>query len=261
MTFQYLRYEIADFIARVNIDRPPVNALNAELVSELKHAAEAIEEDVSAGKVRVVVLASEGKYFCAGADLKERMGLREEDVAPTVRNIGAAVNQIAQISVPTIAVLQGSAFGGGFEVALAADIRIVADTAQVGLRETALAIIPGAGATQRLTRLAGPSNAVLWITSARLFSAEEARSQGVVNYVVRAEELMPTAYKLATEIAGNGPLAVRQAKKAIIAGLDEDLKDGLQLEFECYQKIIPTADRIEGLVAFKEKRVPQYDGK
>lgn len=261
MTFQYLQYDIVDFVASLTIDRPPVNALNSELVGELRHAATAIEEDVSTSKVRSVVITSNGKYFCAGADLKERMGMREEDVAPTVKNIGAAMSKIAEITVPTIAALQGSAFGGGFEVALAADIRIVVESAQLGLRETALAIIPGAGATQRLTQLAGRSNAILWITSARLFTAEEALAQGVVNYVVRTEDLLPKAFALAGDIARNGPLAVRQAKRAIVGGLDKNIAEGLALEFECYKNIIPTADRLEGLTAFREKRVPKYDGK
>jgi enoyl-CoA hydratase/carnithine racemase len=261
MAFEFLSYyHIEDFVAVLRINRPPVNALNRALVSEIGEAAETIEEDVIANKVRAVILTAEGKYFCAGADLKERLNMPEKDVAPTVQNIGRSVNKLAQISVPTIAALQGSAMGGGFEVALAADIRIMVDTAQVGLRETALAIIPGAGGTQRLTRLIGPSNAILWITSARLFSAQEALQQGAVNYVVESARLMPKALEMASEIAANGPLAVRQAKRAILAGMDQSLEDGLRTEFECYQRIIPTRDRLEGLQAFKEKRSPRYEG-
>lgn len=261
MSFEHLKYEIEDFLATLTIDRPPVNALNRELVGEIGQAAEQIESDVESGKVRAVILTAVGKYFSAGADLKERMGMPEEEVAPTVKNIGASVNKLAQISVPTIAAMQGSAFGGGFEVALAADMRVAVESAQMGLRETALAIIPGAGGTQRLTRLIGPSNATLWITSARLFSAEEALQQGAVNYVVTDSALMSTAKELATDIAKNGPAAVRQAKRAIYRGIGMELEKGLELEFECYKKIIPTQDRIEGLEAFKDKRQPNYKGK
>jgi len=261
MAFEHLKYETADFVATLTIDRPPVNALNRELVAEIGEAAEEIENDVAAGNIRAVIITAVGKYFSAGADLKERMGMAEEEVAPTVKNIGISVNKLAQISVPTIAAMQGSAFGGGFEVALAADMRVAVESAQMGLRETALAIIPGAGGTQRLTRLIGPSNATLWITSARLFSAEEALQQGAVNYVVSDSELMSTAREIAADIAKNGPAAVRQAKRAIYVGLGMELEKGLELESECYKKIIPTQDRVEGLEAFKEKRQPNYRGK
>ncbi len=261
MDFQFIDYKIKDYIAWLNINRPPVNALNRDLVNEIAQVAELVEKDVNQNKVRVAVITASGKYFCAGADLKERIGMPEEEVAPTVRNIGVAFNKIAAISVPTVAAMQGSAFGGGFELALAADIRILVETAQVGLRETALAIIPGAGGTQRLTRLIGPSRAVWWITSARLFSAQEALEHGAVNLVVKEDELTTKVSEIATEIAKNGPLAVRQAKRAIYQGLDKSLAEGLQIEFECYKKIIPTEDRLEGLAAFREKRQPQYKGK
>ncbi|MFQ5637036.1 MAG: enoyl-CoA hydratase-related protein [bacterium] len=260
-TFEFLSYEIENHIAVLTISRPPVNALNRGLVSEIGRAAERIEQDGNDNKIHAAVFTAEGKYFCAGADLKERMDMPEAEVGPTVRNIGESMNKIAQISVPTIAALQGSAMGGGFEVALAADIRVIVDSAEVGLRETALAILPAAGGTQRLTRLVGPSNAILWITTARLFSAQEALRQGAVNQVVESSQLMPTALAIAREIAQNGPLAVRQAKRAILSGLDVGIQKGLQTEFECYQNIIPTRDRREGLQAFKEKRPPRYEGK
>ncbi len=259
--YQHLSYQITDFVSLVTIDRPPVNALNRELVAELGQVAENIETDVAAGKVRVAVFTGKGKVFCAGADLKERLNMPENEVATAVRGIGAAMHKLAAITVPTIAALQGSAFGGGFELALATDIRLLAQNIQVGLRETALAIMPGAGGTQRLTRLIGPGNAVLWITSARLFSAEEAVRQGAASFVTPAEDLLPTALEIASEIAANGPVAVRQAKKAILAGLNKPLSEGLELEFECYQKTIPTADRLEGLASFKEKRLPRYKGR
>ncbi|MFQ5752572.1 MAG: enoyl-CoA hydratase-related protein [bacterium] len=261
MNFQYLTFEIENSVGVLIINRPPVNALNRELVSELRLAAERIENDVDSNKLRAAIITAEGKYFCAGADLKERMDMPEDEVAGAVQNIGNAVNKIAEISVPTIAALQGSAMGGGFEVALAADIRVMVESAQVGLRETALAIIPGAGGTQRLTRLVGPSHAILWITTARLFTAKEALEQGAVNFVVSNSNLMSKAREIAAEIAQNGPAAVRQAKKAIQLGFGRSLNEGLEIERQCYQNVISTQDRIEGLQAFKHKRKPHYHGK
>lgn len=261
MNLKFIEYHTEDFTAVLTINRPPVNALNRELVSELGQVAEMIQSDAEQGEVRAAIITAKGKYFCTGADLKERLDMPEEQVGPTVRNIGAAVNKIAKISVPTIAAIQGNAIGGGFEVALAADMRILVESAKVGLRETALAIIPGVGGTQRLTRLVGPSNAILWITTARLFSAQEALVQGAVNFVVTESELMPKAWEIASEIAKNGPLAVQQAKRAILRGLGKELEEGLEIEWECYQNIIPTQDRREGLEAFRNKREPKYIGK
>jgi enoyl-CoA hydratase/carnithine racemase len=254
-------YKVDGYTAIVSIDRPPVNALNRQLVSEIGQAAERVEEDVREGRVRAAIITAQGKYFCAGADLKERMGMPEAEVAPTVRKISESMNKIAQISVPTIAAMQGSAMGGGFEVALAADIRIIVESAQVGLRETALAIIPGAGGTQRLTRLIGPSKALYWIATAGLFSAHEAAQQGAVNYVVAEADLMAKANQIAAEIAKNGPLAVQQTKRAIAGGVGLTDPEALDFEHECYRNIISTEDRIEGLQAFKEKRSPNYRAK
>ncbi len=259
--YKYLKLEVADHIATVTLDRPPVNALNRELVAEISLVSDAVEAAVAAGEARVAIITAAGKLFCAGADLKERMGMLEAEVEPTVRNLRACVNKFATLSIPTIAALQGSAFGGGFELALAADMRVLAAGIQVGLRETALAIIPGAGGTQRLSRLIGPANAMLWITTAGLFSAEEAVRQGAANMVVPAPELMGKTLDLARAIAANGPLAVRQAKRAVLAAFDKPLAEGLDFEFECYKQIIPTRDRVEGLVSFREKRPPKYGGK
>lgn len=258
---QFITYNVADHVALVTINRPPVNALNRDLVTEIGQAAATVEEDVKSGLVRAAIITAEGKYFCAGADLKERMGMPEQEVSPTVKNISAAVDKIAQISVPTIAALQGSAMGGGFEVALAADLRVVVESAQVGLRETALAIIPGAGGTQRLTRLMGPAKALYWIAGAGLFSAAEALEQGAVDFVVPESELLNKAQAIAAQIAKNGPLAVQQAKKAIYRGMTMPMTEAMEFEHDCYKEIIATEDRLEGLEAFKEKRAPEYRGK
>lgn len=258
MNLEFLKYEIVEFTGIVTIDSPPVNALSKQVVAEIAEVVAAINKDIESAKVRAVVLTAHGKYFCAGADLKERMDLSEKEVAPTVENLSKTFTRFAKIPVPTIAALQGSAFGGGLELALAADIRILVENAQVGLRETALAVIPGAGGTQRLSRLIGPAKALLWIASARLFEAQEALVQGAVDFIVPQKELMATALSVASDIAKNGPVAVREAKKAILEGLEKSLDDGLKLEHKYYKNIISTQDRIEGLNAFVEKRKPLY---
>ena len=168
---------------------------------------------------------------------------------------------IAGITVPVIAAIRGSAVGGGLELALAADIRILARSARMGLRETALGIIPGAGGTQRLPRLIGRSAAMLWITTARLFAADECLHYGVANQVVDDDDLLARAKELAEEIAANGPIAVRAAKRAITDGLEVPLAQGLQIEDECYAETIDTEDRLEALQAFLEKRPPRFRGK
>jgi enoyl-CoA hydratase/carnithine racemase len=266
ITVQVLKAEFCTLDIRRNtavlkLNRPPVNALNSVLVEELISASDSIRDAIDRHDVRVVVIAADGKTFCAGADLKERFNMSEEQVLAGVKAIRQMTACYADIPVPTICAIQGSAIGGGFELALATDIRIAAETAKVGLRETALAIIPGAGGTQRLTRLIGPGNALYWIATAKLFPAEEALRFGALTLVVPSSQLDSTTREVADVVSSNGPLAVRQAKKAIHDGLDRSLTDALALELACYQKTISTRDRLEGLAAFKEKRPPRYQGK
>lgn len=258
---QFVHYDIDNFIATVMLKRPPVNALNRALVADLTRAADMLVRDIDARKVRVAVIMSEGKHFCAGADLKERREMSEDEVEQAVRNLRNMVNAFGQIPVPTIAAVQGSAIGGGCELALAADLRVLADTAQMGLRETALAIIPGAGGTQRLPRLIGYTNALYWIATARVFNADEASQFGLALRVVPESDLQITVRQIAAHIAANGPIAVRQAKRAMQLGLNTDLQTGLEIEWECYRATIRTEDRLEGLQAFAEKRSPDYRGK
>jgi enoyl-CoA hydratase/carnithine racemase len=146
------------------------------------------------------------------------------------------------------------------ELTLAADIRVLADTAKMGLRETALAIIPGAGGTQRLMRLIGYARALEWIATARMFEANECLAHGVANRVVPETELADAALYYAKLIAANGPIAVQASKEAMRRGMDEPLSRALEIEFECYRRVIPTKDRREALVAFAQKRQPIFKG-
>lgn len=254
-----VQVERRDGIVILTLNRPDAaNAMSVDLLQDMHDALTDLQFDPA---VRVVILTGSGrKAFCAGADLKERKGMDERQVRETVHLIRTVVNQTAALPMPVIAAVNGAAFGGGTELALAADIRIAAESARMGLTETSLAIIPGAGGTQRLSRLIGVAKAKELIYTARRIEAQTALELGLVNQVVADEDLLTAALQMAGQIAKNGPLAVRQAKFAIDEGLSVDLKTGLAIEQKAYELVIPTEDRLEGLAAFAEKRPPVYKG-
>lgn len=246
-----------DGVRTLSLDRPPVNALGKELVAQLTDALERLAADDEA---RVLVLRSAGKHFCAGADLKERKTMTVEDVRAFVPRLAGVCNGLAGLPFPTIAAVGGAAAGGGCELALACDLRILAEDAKIGLREVALAIIPGAGGTQRLPRLIGPARAKRWILAAEMHTAAQAQADGVADRVVPASRLDGEARELAGQIAANGPVALRLAKRAIDEGADLPLDRALDLEWDCYQGVLGTDDRLEALKAFEEKRPPLFKG-
>lgn len=245
-------------IAVLTLARPPVNALGRRLVEDLAGALGALEADPD---LRALIVAAEGKAFCAGADLKERQSMNEEDVRRWVPFLGVTFTQLAALPVPSIAAIQGVAAGGGLELALACDFRIAERGVQVGLRETALAIIPGAGGTQRLTRLIGPARAKRWIFTARMHSADEALADGVIDGVTEPGGALAAARALAAEIGANGPLAVQAAKRAIDGGFGLPMEAALDVELRAYGSIVPTEDRREAIKAFAEKRTPVFNGR
>ena len=251
---------VQDGIATIRLNR--AEAANALSIALLEALAANLAELQHRSDVRVVIVTGEGdKAFCAGADLKERRGMDDVQVRQAVARIRGVVQAVADLPMPVIAAINGVAFGGGTELALAADLRICADTARLGLTETSLAIIPGAGGTQRLPRLVGIAKAKELILTARRIDAAEALRIGLVDEVVPFHELLDRAHALAGEIAKNGPVAVRQAKFAIDQGMNVDLATGLRIEQKAYEVIIPTEDRLEGLRAFAEKRAPKYEGR
>lgn len=257
--FRWVRIDGGDDGVRtLTMDRPPVNALGRELVAELTTAAARLAGDRDA---RCLVLRSGGKHFCAGADLKERREMTREQARVFVPRLGEACEGIASLPFPTIAAVGGAAAGGGCELALACDMRVLADDARVGLRETALAIIPGAGGTQRLPRLIGPARAKRWIFAAEMHDAHRALADGVADRVVPAAELDEAALELARLIAANGPVAVRLAKRSIEQGAHLAIDEALRVEWDCYQRTLETEDREEALNAFAEKRSPVFRGK
>ncbi|QSB12155.1 enoyl-CoA hydratase [Lysinibacillus fusiformis] len=258
---QLVRFELLEgSIGLITLSRPEAaNAMSVQLLHELSDTLDQINGDPA---VRVVLLTGAGeKAFCAGADLKERKGMSDRQVKQIVQLIGATVAKVETLAQPVIAVLNGVAFGGGLELALACDLRIAATNVKLGLTETSLGIIPGAGGTQRLPRLIGLGKAKELIYTARRLNAEDAKHYGIIEYVYEGHEVLEKAQQLALEMAKNAPLSLVQAKVAINQGVEVDLATGLKIESLAYSALIPTEDRLEGLLAFQEKRAPQYSGK
>lgn len=255
-----LLVEEQDGVLVLTLNRPALmNAFNFTLLNALKEQVEALRfnEDV-----RVVIITGAGqKAFCAGADLKERAEMSELQVKAFIFTIRNLFTAIEDLNKPVIAAINGVALGGGMELCLACDIRIAATSASMGLTETRLAIIPGAGGTQRLPRLIGRGKAKELIFTGRRIDAQEALQIGLVNKVCEKDVLLDECQKMAAMICGAGPIAIEQAKYAINKGLETDLHTGLGIESNAYWVTIPTEDRLEGLAAFREKRKPVYKGK
>lgn len=250
-------------IAVIGLNRPwSKNALNTHMVNQMSNIFKELYYD---NNIQVVIFRSLVKgIFCAGADLKERLSLPSSEVGQRVADIRNLANIIENVPVPVIAAVDGVALGGGFELALSCDFIVCASNSIFGLVETRLGIIPGAGGTQRLARAVGGPLAKELIYTARLFRAHQALQYGAVNKVSEQNEEGTIAYESALEIAReiipNGPVAVKMAKKAISHGQQVDINNGCAIEEFCYSQIIPTKDRLEGLLAFVEKRKPNYTG-
>ncbi len=244
----------------LTMNRPRVmNCLNFDLLYALRDQIEALQFRTD---IRCVIITGAGeKSFCAGADLKERATLTQDEVKKFIITIRNLLTSIQNLPIPVISAVNGIALGGGTEVALASDIRIASETASMGLTETRLAIIPGGGGTQRLPRIIGVAKAKELIFTGRRVDAKEALEIGLVNQVAAPENLMDACLDMAAMIAETGPIAVEMAKYAIDKGIETDLATGLAIESNAYRVTIPTQDRVEGLTAFREKRKPVYKGK
>jgi methylglutaconyl-CoA hydratase len=257
---EHLTIEDRGAVRVLTLNRPDrMNALSRKLVAEIGEAADAASADPG---VRAVVVTGAGdKAFCAGADLKERTEMSEEDVRAFLLVYTSAFGALDRCARPVIAAIQGVAFGGGLELALACDVRVSDPAAQMGLVEVRVGIMPGAGGTQRLTRLLGPGRAKELIVTGRRLDAATALAMGVINRVSAPGQALAEAVAWGQEIAEScAPIAVTQALAAIDGGLDLPLEEGLALERRCYEKLLPTADRREGVQAFAEKRKPVFRG-
>ncbi|MEI5906476.1 enoyl-CoA hydratase-related protein [Bacillus spongiae] len=247
-------------LAVVTLNRiEAMNAFNYETLRELGEVVESLRINPD---IRVVVFRGAGeKAFSVGADLKERKTLTELQVKRNVNKIGEVFSAVEGLPQPTIAAINGYAFGGGMELALSCDFRIAVEDTKMGLTETSLAIIPGAGGTQRLPRLIGESKAMELILTAKRLSSEEAYEYGLLTKIVSRSNFQSEVEEFAKQLMKNGPIAVRQAKFAIKNGMNVDLHTGLQIERKAYELTIPTEDRLEALLAFSEKRKPEFKGK
>ncbi len=233
------------------------NALSRLLISQLQDHLKTIAKDQEA---RVMVLRSTvDNIFCAGADLKERAGMAKEDVAEFVWGLRNSFNMIEDLPIPTIACVDGFALGGGLEMALACDLRYAGLKAKVGLVETKIAVIPGAGGTFRLPKVVGIQRAKEMVFTAKVIDAKIAKEYGIFCDVV--EDVYGKCVEVAGEIMKNGPIAVKMAKKSIDLGYAKERSTGMQVEALCYAGIVDTEDRVEALMAFKEKRSPVFKGK
>ncbi|MBF0202357.1 MAG: enoyl-CoA hydratase/isomerase family protein [Desulfamplus sp.] len=243
----------------LTLNRPKaMNSLNFEMLKVIGEEIGAVQYRKD---IRSVIITGAGeRAFCAGADLKERATLSEDDVKRFIFTIRNLMTSIENLNKPVIAAVNGVALGGGTELALASDIRVASETAVMGLTETRLAIIPGAGGTQRLPRIIGVARAKELIFTGRRVDAHESLSMGLVNRVCLPDQLMKTCLEMAGMINETGPIAVEMAKYAINHGIETDIATGLAIESNAYRVTIPTEDRIEGLTAFREKRKPVYKG-
>lgn len=245
-------------VAVVTLDRPAsLNALNFELVAELADTLERLDAD---GETRVVVVTGAGdRAFAAGADITELA----EQTPERLRSEGhfGAYDRIAAVGLPVIAAVRGYALGGGCELAMSCDLIVAGDDAKFGQPEIRIGVMPGAGGTQRLTRVVGRAVAMEMILTGRMMDAAEAKARGLVSQVVPAAQTMTAALELADTVAAMPPLAVRAAKRAVLAASELPLTAGLQAERQAFFDLFATDDQREGMHAFMEKRTATWTGR
>ena len=253
----FVRLETGDGIGTIRLERPPMNALNTQVQEELREAAHAAAGDPS---IRAVVVYGGEKVFAAGADITEFTTTTYAQMSVRAAELSGAFDAVAKIGKPVVAAVTGYALGGGCELALACDWRVVAADAKLGQPEIKLGLIPGAGGTQRLARLVGPARAKDLVFSGRMVDAEEALRIGLADRVVPAADVYATALELVRPYTNGPALALRAAKLAIDGGLGMDLASGLAWESQLFAGLFATDDRVEGTTAFVEKRKPKFTG-
>ena len=248
-------------IAHLELVNPPLNLVTRELIDELRGALATLAA-APADEVRVVVLSGRaGRAFCAGSHVGEFEAQRGPAGRARLQLEQLAWQELAALPMPTIAAIEGDALGGGLELALCCDLRVVSARARLGLPEVRLAVIPGSGGTQRLPRVVGIARAKELILTGRVVTAEEAERIGLVHRVVPTGEARTAAEEMAGEIAARGPLAVREAKALIDVAQDMTLEVGLAAELDASVRVFASDDMLEGAHAFFEKRDPRYRGR
>jgi len=246
---EFVTLEVDGGVGTIRLDRPPMNALNAQVQEELRAAA---LEASQRREVRAVVVYGGPKVFAAGADIKEMAEMSYTDMVERSTGLSSSFTAVAKIPKPVVAAVTGYALGGGCELALCADIRVAAEDAKLGQPEILLGIIPGAGGTQRLTRLVGPSRAKDIIFSGRFVAAEEALAIGLVDRVVPADQVYAAAVAWARQFTNAAAVALRAAKEAVDRGIEVDLETGLEIERAHFAGLFATEDRTIGMRSFIE---------
>ncbi len=255
---EFVQLEITGGIGTIRLDRPPMNPLNTQVQEELRAAAHSAAEN---DEVKAVIVYGGEKVFAAGADITEFTTVSYQEMSTRAVALSGAFDTVARIPKPVVAAITGYALGGGCELALACDWRVVAEDAKLGQPEIRLGIIPGAGGTQRLARLIGPARAKDLIFSGRMVDAEEALRIGLADRVAPAADVYATAVQLVQPYVTGPSLALRAAKLAVDGGLNMDLASGLALESQLFAGLFATDDRVEGTTAFVEKRKPTFTGR
>ena len=246
---QHVRLEVADAVATVRLDRPKMNAISAALLDELQEAALEVRDRPD---VRAAVLYGGERVFAAGADIAEMSGRSYADMVAWGAVLQETFRFLARLPIPVVAAVNGYALGGGLELALTADFRVLGERAKVGVPEISLGVIPGAGGTQRLTRLIGPAKAKGMVFTGRHVGAQEALALGIADSVVPDGEVYDAALALAATYATGPRVALRAAKQAIDGGLDTDLDSGLRLESALFAGLFATQDQKTGMSSFLE---------
>ena len=258
--YDTLLLEQDDHVLTLTLNRPEAgNALNTQMLAEIVDLLASLYVDPCG--VRCIVLTGAGeRIFCAGGDLKERKGMSDEAWRRQHALTEQMMRHLQECAIPVIAAVNGAAFGGGCELAVAVDFAYASETARFALTEVTLGIIPGAGGTQNLPRACGVRRAKEIALTGSPFTAQEALQWGVVNKVCPPQTLLAEARATARRIAGNAPVAVQQAKKSLGMATQSDLSTGYRFELEAYYRTIPTRDRLEGVLAYNEKRPPVFTG-
>lgn len=246
---EFVRVEVTDEIATIRLDRPKMNALNAQVQAEIADAAAEVSADAA---VRAVILYGGERVFAAGADIKEMAVLGYPEMAARSAILQASFSAVAGIPKPVVAAITGYALGGGLELALCADFRVLGESAKVGQPEILLGIIPGAGGTQRLPRLIGPAKAKDLIFTGRQMDAAEALAVGLADKVVPDAEVYEAARDMVARYAAGPALALRAAKQAVDSGLEVDLATGLEIERLHFAALFATEDQQAGMRSFME---------
>lgn len=255
MEYKYLNISKEGKVMIIKLNRPPVNALNTDFILEIEEAFKEAEKDE---ELLVVILTGEGKAFVAGADIAEMKEFNPIHAREFAQNGHRTLNKVDSINKIVIAAINGFALGGGCEIALACDLRIMADNAKIGQPEVNLGVIPGFGGTQRLPRLVGPGIGKELIYTGEPIDAQEALRIGLVNRVVPPDKVFELAKEMAEKIASKGPRAIKVAKAVINQGLDTDLHSGNSLEIRQFGACFGSEDPKEGMSAFLEKRKPNW---